>query len=146
MLVMLDEPKNEKWGSEAAAPIFAAIGREALRYMNVPSRDTTPVPIVRGEGAPAAMAATLSGRGAGAIAVRPASLEVDAEPVAVMPAVEGLALRQAMETLAPFNVALEISGRGVVRSQSPAAGVPLMPGTLCRLTLASPIARPGGSP
>ena len=23
MLVMLDEPKNEKWGSEAAAPIFA---------------------------------------------------------------------------------------------------------------------------
>jgi len=146
MLVMLDEPKNEKWGSEAAAPIFAAIGREALRYMNVPSRDTTPVPIVRGEGAPAAMAATLSGQGAGAIAVRPASLEVDAEPVAVMPPVEGLALRQAMETLAPFNVALEISGRGVVRSQSPAAGVPLMPGTLCRLTLASPIARPGGSP
>ena len=28
MLVMLDEPKNEKWGSEAAAPIFARIGRE----------------------------------------------------------------------------------------------------------------------
>ena len=27
MLVMLDEPKNEKWGSEAAAPIFAAIGQ-----------------------------------------------------------------------------------------------------------------------
>ena len=36
MLVMLDEPKNEKWGSEAAAPIFASIGREALRYLNVP--------------------------------------------------------------------------------------------------------------
>ena len=33
MLVMLDEPKNEKWGSEAAAPIFASIGREALRYL-----------------------------------------------------------------------------------------------------------------
>ncbi len=28
MLVMLDEPKNEKWGSEAAAPIFSAIGGE----------------------------------------------------------------------------------------------------------------------
>ena len=38
MLVLLDEPKNEKWGSEAAAPIFAAIGREALRYLNVPPR------------------------------------------------------------------------------------------------------------
>ncbi len=49
MLVMLDEPKNEKWGSEAAAPIFAAIGREALRYMNVVPRETSPIPLVRGE-------------------------------------------------------------------------------------------------
>ena len=49
MIVLLDEPKNEKWGSEAAAPMFAAIGREALRYLNVPPRDSSPVPIVRGE-------------------------------------------------------------------------------------------------
>ena len=49
MLVMLDEPKNEKWGSEAAAPIFASIGREALRYLNVPPRNTAPVALVRGE-------------------------------------------------------------------------------------------------
>ena len=40
MLVLLDEPKNEKWGSEAAAPIFAAIGRQALRHLNVPPRDS----------------------------------------------------------------------------------------------------------
>src|SRR5258708_20435410 len=52
MIVLLDEPKNEKWGSEAAAPIFAAIGREALRYLNVAPRDSSPVPIVRGELAP----------------------------------------------------------------------------------------------
>ena len=31
MIVLLDEPKNEKWGSEAAAPIFATIARETLR-------------------------------------------------------------------------------------------------------------------
>ena len=52
MLVMLDEPKNEKWGSEAAAPIFAAIGREALRHLNVPRAGRTPVQIVRGESGP----------------------------------------------------------------------------------------------
>src|SRR5499427_4002196 len=56
MLVMLDEPKNEKWGSEAAAPMFSAIGREALRYMNVPPADTLPVPLVRGEMTAAATA------------------------------------------------------------------------------------------
>ncbi len=47
MLVMLDEPKNEKWGSEAAAPVFAAIGREILRYLEVPARGTQPVQIHR---------------------------------------------------------------------------------------------------
>src|SRR5262249_59210686 len=54
MLVMLDEPKNEKWGSEAAAPIFAAIGRDALRYLNVPPRDAPPVALVRADGNAAA--------------------------------------------------------------------------------------------
>ncbi|HEX4993997.1 MAG TPA: penicillin-binding transpeptidase domain-containing protein [Methylomirabilota bacterium] len=61
MIVLLDEPKNEKWGSEAAAPMFAAIGREALRYLNVPPRDSSPVPIVRGEIVAAASAGPRAG-------------------------------------------------------------------------------------
>ncbi|PWU17216.1 MAG: penicillin-binding protein [Candidatus Rokuibacteriota bacterium] len=137
MLVMLDEPKNEKWGSEAAAPIFAAIGRDALRYLNVPPRDTTPVPIVRGEIASASPVSRLT---------KPASFEVIEDTVPAMPRVEGLSLRQAMAVLAPFDIALEINGQGLVRSQSPVAGSPLTPGSLCRLTLASPIARSGVSP
>jgi len=48
MLVTLDEPKNEIWGSEAAAPIFSAIGRGILRYLEVPPRDALPVQIVTG--------------------------------------------------------------------------------------------------
>jgi cell division protein FtsI (penicillin-binding protein 3) len=48
MLVMLDEPKNEKWGSEAAAPIFSAIGSEVLRYLDVPPRDAATLSIVTG--------------------------------------------------------------------------------------------------
>ncbi|OLC38033.1 MAG: hypothetical protein AUH81_04880 [Candidatus Rokubacteria bacterium 13_1_40CM_4_69_5] len=50
MLVMLDEPRNEQWGSEAAAPVFAAIGRAVLRYLDVPPRDARPVQIVTGPG------------------------------------------------------------------------------------------------
>ena len=147
MLVMLDEPKNEKWGSEAAAPIFAAIGREALRYMNVGPRDTLPIPLVRGEvTAAASPPLELAGKGFGAGRVKPVSLEFTDEASAVMPRVEKLSLRQAMETLAPFNVQIEIHGRGLVQSQWPNPGTPLTPGTLCRLTLASPTARPGVSP
>ena len=134
MLVMLDEPKNEKWGSEAAAPIFAAIGREALRYLNVAPGDAAPVALVRAElGAAPAFTATAG-------AAEP--LDLGDEAATVMPRVQGLSLRQALDALAPLDVRLELSGRGVVVSQAPAAGEPVPAGTLCRLALASPAARP----
>ena len=146
MLVMLDEPKNERWGSEAAAPIFAAIGREALRYLHAPPKDTAPVQIVRPEPGPAPAEATagVRERVRTVIAtVTPGVAEAgEREPgPAVMPAMVGLSLRQAMETLAPLEVRLEVAGRGVVTGQAPAAGAPLPPGALARLTLHPPSAR-----
>ncbi len=36
VLVKLDHPKDSPWGSQVAAPIFAAIAREALVYWRVP--------------------------------------------------------------------------------------------------------------
>ena len=42
--------------------------------------------------------------------------------------------------LAPLDVQIEISGRGLVQSQWPPAGTPIKPGTVCRLTLAPPVA------
>jgi cell division protein FtsI (penicillin-binding protein 3) len=147
MLVMLDEPKNEKWGSEAAAPIFASIGREALRYLNVPPRDTLPVPLVRGEVVAAAPApGAPPGASLDADRVTPVSLALEEDDSVVMPRVERLSLRQAMQTLAPFNVQIEVSGRGLVVNQWPAPGTPITAGALCRLTLASPVTGPGASP
>jgi len=141
MLVMLDEPKNEKWGSEAAAPIFAAIGKEALRYLNVPPRDTTPVALVRGEMNLAA--GPVPGAASAAFdAVANGVAILTEESPTVMPRVQGLSLRQALDALAPFDVRLEVHGRGVVVSQVPPAGEPLSAGALCRLALASPAAEP----
>ncbi|HWP77313.1 MAG TPA: penicillin-binding transpeptidase domain-containing protein, partial [Methylomirabilota bacterium] len=154
MIVLLDEPKNEKWGSEAAAPIFAAIGREALRYLNVAPRDSSPVPIVRAELAratPERPRAGASAEGpaldavalpAGAADAASASAAQPAQPDGIMPRLGGLSLRQAMETLAPHGVRLEITGRGVVTSQLPLPGAPLPPGTVCRLQLAPTAGRP----
>jgi cell division protein FtsI (penicillin-binding protein 3) len=149
MIVLLDEPKNEKWGSEAAAPMFAAIGREALRYLNVPPRDSSPVPIVRGEIVASAPAGPRAGGaaepGAPALAVglapEPSAPAGDAQ--ALMPRLAGLSLRQAMEALAPFDVRLEITGRGVVTGQTPLPGAPLAAGAMCRLQLAPPAGRAG---
>jgi hypothetical protein len=60
---------------------------------------------------------------------------------AVMPRLAGLSLRQAMEALAPFDVRLEIAGRGVVTGQTPPPGAPLTAGLVCRLQLAPPAGR-----
>lgn len=138
MLVLLDEPKNEKWGSEAAAPIFSAIGREALRHMNVPPRGTTPVPIVRADAGGGESARDTP-------AVRLVSAAEDPGPSPVMPALRGRSLRRAMAALAPYDVALAVQGRGVVVAQSPEAGTPMAPGMTCRLTLAGPAGPPAAS-
>jgi cell division protein FtsI (penicillin-binding protein 3) len=139
MIVLLDEPKNEKWGSEAAAPIFAAIGREALRHLNVPPRGAMPVHLLRVE-------AQSPAPGGMAVPVRRVSLDADPDVPAAMPALEGRSLRQAMAALASFDVTLEVSGRGAVVTQWPAPGTPLAPGTTGRLVLAGRPARPAARP
>ena len=126
MLVMLDEPKNEKWGSEAAAPIFAAIGREVLRYLEVPPSDAEPVQIVAAAEPKAAPPVRL---------VSVAAAAPDAEGGRVMPDLAGTTLRQALTALAPLRPAVELAGQGRVVAQTPAAGAPLEPGAPVRLTL-----------
>jgi cell division protein FtsI (penicillin-binding protein 3) len=125
MLVLLDEPKNEKWGSEAAAPIFSAIGREVVRYLEIPPADTQPVQIVTGPGE---------------TAVAPRVTLVSATPMdvsdrSVMPDLRGRTLRQALAMLTPYGVQVAIDGQGRVRFQEPAAGARLDRGALTKLTL-----------
>jgi len=132
MLVMLDEPKNEKWGSEAAAPVFSAIGAEILRYLDVPPRDAAPLSIVTGPAeAPAGRVRLASAAAA------------EAPPEArVMPDLRGRTLRQALATLAPLDVTVKVAGQGrVVTGQAPPAGEPLEGPAGVRLTLAGAAAR-----
>jgi cell division protein FtsI (penicillin-binding protein 3) len=132
MLVMLDEPRTEKWGSEAAAPIFSAIGAEVLRYLDVPPRDAAPLQIVTGPAEDVAGRIRLASLTAGVPAL-------DGERV--MPELRGRTLRQALAGLAPLGVAVRLDGRGRVVAQSPAAGTPLAVEASVRLTLAGPAAR-----
>jgi cell division protein FtsI (penicillin-binding protein 3) len=127
MLVMLDEPRTERWGSEAAAPIFAAIGAEVLRYLDVAPGDARPVQIVMGPEAPAPRA-RLADRAPGG-------------SDGLMPDLRGRSLREALATLAPLGVEVQVDGRGRVAQQTPAPGEPLAAAMTARLTLVSGTAK-----
>jgi len=127
MLVLLDEPKNEKWGSEAAAPIFAAIGRDILRYLEVPPRDGEPVQIV----SPAS-----SGEGTGGVRLVSAAVAGPEAEAGRMPDLRGKTLRQTLVALAPLRTALEVAGQGRVVRQAPEPGELLQPGATVRVEFA----------
>jgi cell division protein FtsI (penicillin-binding protein 3) len=124
MLVLVDEPRTERWGSEAAAPIFATIGREIMRSLEIPPRDTPPVQIVTGPGpeSPVELPVRL----------------VSAAGETVMPNLKGRALRSALAALEPLGLRVAVTGRGVVAQQTPTPGVAVEPGATARLMLAPP--------
>jgi len=132
MLVLLDEPQNARWGSEAAAPVFAAVGSQILSYFHVTPRETPPLQIVRGLSPGAVLPVSASGFGLPF---------ADVLERARMPHVVGQRLRPALAALSAYDVKVEVHGQGVVVAQQPAAGTDLEPGTVCQLDLAPP----GGS-
>jgi cell division protein FtsI (penicillin-binding protein 3) len=129
ILALLDEPKTAVWGSEAAAPIFAAVAAPVLRHLDVtPTEAVPPIQIVRAVGRDAE-------REPGEPSAGPSP---DGE--AMMPDLTGKSLRQALALLGALDVDVAVAGRGVVVRQTPAPGTPLAPGTPCRLELAPPTA------
>jgi cell division protein FtsI (penicillin-binding protein 3) len=125
LLVLLDEPKTEKWGSEAAAPLFSAIAGPVLRYLEVAPRDVAPIQIVTGTRTD----------GTGPAPVRLVSTERVESAGITMPDVRGRTLRQALALLAPLGIGVEIEGRGRVTQQTPAAGERMDDDAVARLTL-----------
>jgi cell division protein FtsI (penicillin-binding protein 3) len=58
-----------------------------------------------------------------------------------MPDLRGRSLREALATLAPLGVEVQVDGRGRVAQQTPAPGEPLAAAMTARLTLVSGTAK-----
>lgn len=155
--VMMDEPPyGRHHGGDAAAPVFARVVETLLPLLKIPPDTSPEMDPAWAAGAPLPREATPDGdtdnrqfqlplsitRNPAAPAPVSASAPA-AEPTSVvilsngvrMPDLRGLSLRAALMACAKAGVRLEVTGFGVVRTQSIPPGTPITEDMVCQATL-----------
>ncbi len=115
--------------------MFAAIGREILRYLEVPPHGRPPIQIITASAGESSVARIRTAKAASV-------LPLDA--AGAMPDLRGRSLRHALALLAPLRMEVEISGHGVVSAQDPEPGVTVEPGMAATLSLVTRAGRRAG--
>jgi cell division protein FtsI (penicillin-binding protein 3) len=133
--VFVDEPRVDRYGGEAAAPVFKEVAEWAMKSFGVP-----PDPEVAPPAPEAPEAPELAER-----PERPEPAPIELAPprplapgsVAV-PLLEGLPARAAIRELERAELLAEVAGSGRVAGQAPRPGRVVPRGTTVRVTLAPP--------
>ncbi len=125
--VVIDEPWPLYHGSQAAAPAFAAIARQALLYLGVPPRREAPRvwpgEIARDTQAPSdGSGPTRRGDSVRLAATAPTSVVPKSDGV---PNFAGLTKRESVYRSSRLGLQTKVHGSGFVRRQVPAPGTPL---------------------
>jgi len=128
ILVTLDEPKRDKWGGVAAAPVFKNIGEQILRCYD--SRPGDGYNIIEEKAIPPQdgglklVAADMPP----SPVVQPAIATVGD---AVMPDFRGMTLKSVLKTAGEKRVEIKILGSGWAVSQDPMPGASISEGAVC---------------
>jgi len=126
-VVVLDDPRGSYHGGEAAAPVFQAIARQALLYLNVRPQRERPE-LWPGEPAPEETPQAPPGGlriADAASAVEPPVEERLPPPPGTVPDLAGLSARQALAATVELGLTPVLRGEGFVRRQEPPPGAPL---------------------
>lgn len=123
--VVVHEPHGSIYGGTVAAPVFREIAAKALPYLDVWPTPGKSVPATGWRLAGPGPAA----KNAGKPAVRQRGKQ------RLIPNVVGMSLKKAMLELARYRLGAKFHGSGKVVAQDPAAGSPLRPKTVVKLTL-----------
>ena len=138
VLVLVDQPdpENGYYGAEVAAPAWATIVSESLRYLGVP--EDAPSPDEKAA-EPAPDKAAAADDDAAEIDEQVDGVTADLLTSAIdgvsVPDFRGLGVAQAMERAARSGLQLEVVGTGRAVTQSPDPGVPAK-GAKCRVVFA----------
>jgi len=122
--VAIDEPREEYYGSEVAAPVFGKLAALSARRAGLQPILISQDNVLKKE-TPALRAETI---------IREFSASEDVEQ-SVIPAVEGLTLREALKLLKSHGIDVEFKGKGRVAKMDPPSGFPLSKPQKVRLTL-----------
>jgi cell division protein FtsI/penicillin-binding protein 2 len=135
IIVVIDAPHSGKpysgsthGGGAVAAPIFQRIGEAALRYLGVPPTINPAPPVLLTRPKEPAPRPPAEGQGL-------ALVSLSSVPAGTVPDVLGMSAREAMRVLAGVGLSPRVSGDGVVVSQEPPPGSPLIRDTECVLVL-----------
>jgi len=135
MMIVLDEPKIDKWGGMASAPVFRGIGEQILNCIKTDLRGRSPDPPPREteriqppEGVKLVSAPTLLLSG-----TRPESEEGDA----LMPDFRGMTMREALKRAREKGIELNMSGNGWAVSQNPLPGTAVKERRLCSVSFST---------
>jgi cell division protein FtsI (penicillin-binding protein 3) len=121
ILVVVDTPHNgSPYGGTVAAPIFHRIAEAALRQAAVPAT-INPPPVILASDTSEEAPPQIPGP-----AVGPAPAGADAQ--SVMPDVRGKSAREALRVLGAAGLSVQVSGSGLVATQSPDPGQPIATG------------------
>jgi cell division protein FtsI (penicillin-binding protein 3) len=154
IVVLIDEPSGGAYyGGKVAAPAFAKIASETLRYLGVPGEALPPEKVkpssksgsrsASGSGSASASASgsdSGSGSASGSLTVPVADseAELEAEPdpgIVIIPDLRGMGVSRALDEARKLRVAVELAGTGKVAAQEPPPGTAVRPVRL-RLTFA----------
>jgi cell division protein FtsI (penicillin-binding protein 3) len=118
-------------GGAAAAPVFQRVAEATLRHLGVPANVDGPPPILVQDARPPSLARLASVR-------LPAPLAAPGptgSQSGLMPDLQGLSARAALEIATDLGLTTEMSGRGAVISQTPEAGRAIARGQIVTLRL-----------
>ena len=156
-LISIDDPRGAYYGGDVAAPVFARVVAEALQVLGVQPEDGIQPYIaqddLRVDDAPPTIiengAAQADEAGGGVPALDVAAETEQPEDASkggvVVPDLIGKGVRAALALCLERGLQLQVSGDGVIVSQSLRPGARVQPGAVCQVRLSRQVARSKGA-